>query len=81
MAHVDVMLIPLFEKAKQAGVRQIVFLSPIGVDKNKKIPHYAVEQAILPSGIPYTFVRPGFFMQNATQAYRDEIPFLTTASM
>jgi uncharacterized protein YbjT (DUF2867 family) len=75
IADVDATLIPFFEAAKKAQVRQIVFLSLIGVDKNKKIPHYAVEQAIIPSGIPYTFVRPGFFMQNSIQAYRDDIRF------
>ncbi len=75
IADVDRTLIPFFDAARKAGVKQIVFLSLIGVDKNKKIPHYAVEQAIVPSGIPYTFVRPGFFMQNATQAYRDDIRF------
>ncbi len=75
IADVDATLIPFFNAARKANLRQIVFLSLIGVDKNKRIPHYAVEQAIIPSAIPYTFVRPGFFMQNATQAYRDDIRF------
>ncbi|MGL4650185.1 MAG: NmrA family NAD(P)-binding protein, partial [Caldilineaceae bacterium] len=38
-------------------------------------PHFAVEQALLKAGMAYTFVRPGFFMQNANTAYRDDIRF------
>jgi uncharacterized protein YbjT (DUF2867 family) len=75
IADVDQTLVPFLNAARQAGVEQISFLSLIGVDKNKKIPHYAVEQALLQAGMGYTFVRPGFFMQNATGAYRDDIRF------
>lgn len=75
MADVDATLVPFLQAARTAGVRHISFLSLIGVDKNKRIPHYAVEQALRASGIAFTFVRPGFFMQNATGAYRDDIRF------
>jgi uncharacterized protein YbjT (DUF2867 family) len=59
--------------AKAAGVEQLVFLSIQGVANNKQVPHYKIEQAILATGVPYTFLRCGFFMQNLATTHRDEI--------
>lgn len=55
---------PLIEAAKKAAVKHIVFLSVQGADSNTVIPHYKIEQLILQSGIPYTFLRPAYFFQN-----------------
>jgi uncharacterized protein YbjT (DUF2867 family) len=66
-------IFPAIDAAKRAGVRQIVFLSLIGVEKNKIVPHYKVEQHILRVGLDYTFLRPSFFMQNLSGTHRDEI--------
>lgn len=55
---------PLVEAARQAGVQHIVFLSVQGADSNTVIPHFKIEQIILQSGIPYTFLRPAYFFQN-----------------
>ncbi|MCL6258850.1 NmrA family NAD(P)-binding protein [Aquiflexum sp. TKW24L] len=55
---------PLVDAAKTAKIEHIVFLSVQGADKNKAIPHYKIEQIILKSGIPFTFLRPAYFMQN-----------------
>jgi len=66
-------IFPIIDAAKQAGVRQIVFLSLIGVEKNRIVPHYKIEQHILKSGLEYTFLRPSFFMQNLSTTHRDEI--------
>jgi uncharacterized protein YbjT (DUF2867 family) len=64
---------PFIDAAKTAGVRHIVFLSVIGVEHNHTVPHYRIEQLILASGIPYTFLRASFFMQNLNTTHRDEI--------
>ncbi len=64
---------PLIDVAKRAGVRHIVFLSLIGVEKNWVVPHYKIEQAILASGLDYTFLRASFFMQNLSTTHRQEI--------
>ena len=64
---------PAIVAAKQAGVQQIVFLSLLGVEKNTIVPHAKVEAAILAAGVPYTFLRPSFFMQNLSTTHRDEI--------
>ena len=66
-------LFPAIDAAKQAGVQQIVFLSLIGVERNRVVPHYKVEQYLLHSGVPYTFLRPSFFMQNLNTTHRVEI--------
>jgi uncharacterized protein YbjT (DUF2867 family) len=54
--------------AKQAGVKKIVRSSAQGAEPNAAIIlgrwHYAVEREIEESGIPFTVLRPGHFMQN-----------------
>ena len=71
IADVERYLHPAIDAAKTAGVKQIVFLSLMGV--NPRVPHYKVEQKLLASGIPWTFVRPSFYMQNLESFYRDDI--------
>lgn len=54
--------------AKAAGIQKIVRSSAQGAEPDAKIQlgrwHYAAEQAIEESGIPFTILRPGHFMQN-----------------
>lgn len=64
---------PVIEIAKEVGIEQIVFLSLLGADKNKVVPHAKIEELIIKSGIPYTFLRPSFFMQNLMNQHGDEI--------
>jgi uncharacterized protein YbjT (DUF2867 family) len=56
--------LPLVDVAKIAQIEHIVFLSVQGADKNSFIPHHKIEQIIIQSRIPYTFMRPAYFMQN-----------------
>ncbi|MBA3682455.1 MAG: NmrA family NAD(P)-binding protein [Bacteroidetes bacterium] len=55
---------PLIEIAKDVNVRHIVFLSVQGVENSKIIPHHKIEKLIVHSRIPFTFLRPAYFMQN-----------------
>lgn len=55
---------PLIAAAKSMGVKHIVFLSVQGVENSKIIPHHKIEHLIVESKIPYTFLRPAYFMQN-----------------
>lgn len=64
---------PFIQAAKAANVRQIVFLSLIGVDKNRVVPHAKVEDALRTAGVPWTMLRPSFFMQNLNTTHREEI--------
>lgn len=72
-------IVPLLEEAKRSQIEHIVFLSIQGVNANTWTPHFKIEQAIKEAGLPYTFLRPGFFFQNLHQEMgadirqRDEI--------
>lgn len=64
---------PFIEAARQAGIQQIVLLSLLGAEKNPIVPHRKIEKSILHSGIPYTFLRPSFFMQNLSTTHCADI--------
>ena len=60
--------IALADAAKRARITHFVYSSVGGADRNTGIPHfdskYKIEQHIQPLGIPYTILRPVFFMEN-----------------
>lgn len=64
---------PVIDAAKEVGIKHIVFLSLLGVEKNPIVPHAKIEKIIKDSGIPYTFLRPSFFMQNLLSQHGDEL--------
>jgi uncharacterized protein YbjT (DUF2867 family) len=64
---------PALAAAKAAGVKQIVFLSLMGVERNRIVPHAAIEQCIQELELPFTFLRAGFFMQNLSTTHREDI--------
>jgi nucleoside-diphosphate-sugar epimerase len=44
-----------------------------GVEKSKIIPHHKIEKLIVESKIPYTFLRPAYFMQNFTTTLHTDL--------
>ena len=58
--------------APKAGVSYIINLAAMGVEHSDN-PMHRVEQYIEKSGIPYTFLRPNWFMQNFVTFLRDPI--------
>jgi uncharacterized protein YbjT (DUF2867 family) len=64
---------PLINSAVEANIKHILFLSVQGVEKSTIIPHHKIEKLIAESNIPYTFLRPAYFMQNFTTTLRDDI--------
>ena len=64
---------PLVEAAKKSNIRHIVFLSVQGVEKSNIIPHHKIEKLIKESKIPYTFLRPAYFMQNFTTTLQKDL--------
>jgi len=64
---------PLIETAKESSIKHIVFLSVQGVENSKIIPHHKIEKLIVDSKIPYTFIRPAYFMQNFTTTLRNDL--------
>ncbi|MBK8432518.1 MAG: SDR family oxidoreductase [Chloroflexi bacterium] len=64
---------PFVETAARMGVRHITFLSLIGAESNRLVPHRAVEDLLIAGDVPYTLLRAGFFMQNLDTTHRAEI--------
>lgn len=66
-------MIPAIAAAKQAGVKHVVFLSLIGIEKAKFVPHYKVESYLREQQFQTTYLRCSFFMQNLNTTHRNEI--------
>ncbi len=64
---------PLIDAAQAAGVEQIVFLSLLGAERNHFVPHHAIESHLQSTGIAWTFLRAGFFMQNLSTTHQADI--------
>lgn len=64
---------PLIKECVKQGIEHIIFLSVQGAETVKFIPHAKIEKLILESRIPYTFLRPSYFMQNLSSVFREEI--------
>ena len=73
ISDVKKVMFPAIDAAKQAGVQHIVFLSLIGIEKAKYVPHYKVETYLKEQGFQTTFLRCSFFMQNLNTTHRVEI--------
>lgn len=54
--------------AKRKGIQQITYLSVFKAEQFKDVPHFAsklaVENALRESGMAYTILRPGYYIQN-----------------
>lgn len=73
LSHIRRDMKPAVDFASQAGVKQIVFLSLLGAEKNKIVPHAKVENLLLNGTTDYTLLRCGFFMQNLSTTHLDDI--------
>ncbi|MFW5709632.1 MAG: SDR family oxidoreductase [Chloroflexota bacterium] len=73
LSNVERDIAPAIWAAVGAGVKHIVFLSIQGVENNKVVPHYKIEQLVLQTGVSHTFLRASFFMQNLSTTHRSEI--------
>lgn len=72
-------MLPALKFGREAGLKHVVFLSLQGAEKNRVVPHAAIESYLKSSGMSYTFVRASFFNQNLSTTHladirdRDEI--------
>jgi uncharacterized protein YbjT (DUF2867 family) len=65
--------LPFITAMERAGVQEVTFLSLIGAQHNRLVPHRAIEDLLRASALGWTFLRCGFFMQNLSTTHRDEI--------
>ncbi|HEY3439513.1 MAG TPA: SDR family oxidoreductase [Paludibaculum sp.] len=68
-ANAPAELAPVIGAAKTTGVRHIVFISAFGVNYNEQAPLRVVEHLVMNSGVPYTILRPNFFMENFSEGF------------
>jgi uncharacterized protein YbjT (DUF2867 family) len=74
LADADRQFRPFIETlANHPEIRQVVFLSLLGVENNPVVPHFKIEKLILEKQLPYTFLRPGFFMQNLETNHLEDL--------
>lgn len=73
LANVRKEIAPALQAAIAAGVEHIVFLSILGAERNKIVPHAQIERYITELGIKATFLRASFFMQNLNTTHREDI--------
>lgn len=66
IADVPKYFAPIVDAAVKGSVSHIIFLSVQGAENISFIPHAKIEKLIIESGLKYTFIRPGYFMQNLT---------------
>lgn len=60
---------PLIDAAKAAGVNHIVLMTAMGVEQAEEIGLRQVERHLIASGVPYTILRPNWFMQNFSTGF------------
>ncbi len=65
-------IIPIVNIAKQLDLRHVVYLSDMRIDLFRPNPRSINEDYIRNSGIPFTFLRPNWFMQT----FSDPNPFM-----
>ena len=57
-----------YDVAKRVGLRHVTYLSVFKVEQFRDVPHFAsklaVENALREFGVPYTILRPGYYIQN-----------------
>ena len=73
LANLSKDIAPALQAAIAAGVEHIVFLSILGAERNKVVPHSQIERYINELGIKFTFLRASFFMQNLNTTHREDI--------
>jgi len=58
---------PVIAAAKAANLQHLVLISAFGVNHNEQAPLRVVEHLVIDSGVPFTIVRPNFFMENFSE--------------
>ncbi|MGC4048414.1 MAG: NmrA family NAD(P)-binding protein [Paludibaculum sp.] len=62
-------LAPVIAAAKGSGLSHIILLSAFGANYSEQAPLRIIEHMVMDSGIPYTILRPNFFMENFSEGF------------
>jgi uncharacterized protein YbjT (DUF2867 family) len=66
-------IFPFLAKAELSGVKQIVFISIVGAERNRIFANHRTENHVKKLSIPYTILRPSLYMQNLSTLHRHDI--------
>lgn len=66
-------IFPFLAKAEKAGVKQLVFISIVGAERNRIFANHRTENHIKKLSIPTTILRPSLYMQNLSTLHRHDI--------
>jgi uncharacterized protein YbjT (DUF2867 family) len=64
---------PFLDCAKSLGIKQIVFVSIVGAEKNRFFANHRIEIYLKKLGVPYTILRPTLYMQNLITLHQHDI--------
>jgi uncharacterized protein YbjT (DUF2867 family) len=73
LSHPKEEIFPFLTYLTTKAIEHVVFVSLLGVEKNPFTPHHKIEKEIERLQLPYTFLRPSFFMQNLNTTHREDI--------
>ncbi|MGQ1788485.1 SDR family oxidoreductase [Saccharicrinis sp. GN24d3] len=62
-------IFPFIDAAQEAGVKQIVVNSALGIDANPEAALFKIENYVKNAGFQYAIIRPNFFMDNFTTGF------------
>jgi uncharacterized protein YbjT (DUF2867 family) len=65
--NVPARLGPVIGAARAVNLQHVVLISAFGVDHNEQAPFCVVEHLVIDSGVPFTILRPNFFMENFSE--------------
>lgn len=73
LTDIDTCFRPFLESMAAHEVKEIVFLSVMGAEKSRLIPHARIERLISETGFDSIMLRPSYFMQNLTTVLLGDI--------
>lgn len=73
VSDVSKYIFPFLAKAEKLGVKQIVFISIVGAERNRIFANHRTENHVKKLSIPSTILRPSLYMQNLSTLHRHDI--------
>ena len=73
VSDIDRDMMPFLKAMQKAEIEHVVLMSLQGAEERGYLPHRKMEIALEEMSLPYTFLRPSFFMQNLTTTHKEEI--------
>lgn len=66
-------IFPFLDKVEKSKVKQLVFVSIVGAERNRIFANHRIETHLKKMSIPHTIVRPSLYMQNLVTLHGKEI--------